>query len=356
MSCPPSARLEQMFPDMPSAFAEEGTLAHAMAARHLKNYIGEDYTEEEATIAVALGKYSDIECMQHASRYAGLVIAGFEEVRETTPDAKLFVEKELNLDAWVPDSFGTADAIIIADSVMDVYDFKYGAGVKVSARDNVQMMLYALGALSLYELDYGIEEVNMHIVQPRMDNYDVFDMKVPELKRWAETELRRGAMNAYLGRGECNEGDWCRFCKALGRCRQNVENAFIGLEFADKVVSPEEMARDILPRVPAIKRWVGVVTDEAQRMAERGERLDGYELRESRPRRAWADESALSEALANAGIDREEYMHKREMLSPAQLEKKIGKKKFAAIAEPFITLVPGKTTLVKIDDLDILKL
>lgn len=357
MSCPPSARLEQMFPDMPTSFAEEGTLAHAMAARQLKGYLGEPFVEEDEVIRAIGSNHDFMACVDHASAYAGSVIADFEELRKTTHDARLFVERELNLDCWVPDSFGTADAIIIADGVMHVYDFKYGRGVLVSADDNTQMKLYALGALSLYEVDFGVEEVWMHIVQPRMNNNSVARIDVMQLKRWAETDLRRGAMNAYLGRGECKEGEWCKFCKALGGCRQNANNALRGLEFADKVLSADELARDVLPRVPAIKQWCAAVTEEAQRMAERGEKIEGYELKEARPRRSWNDEAALSEYLADMGMEREEYMHKREMLSPAQLEKKIGRKKFAEIAERFVKLVPGNKTLVKINnDLDILKL
>lgn len=63
--------------------------------------------------------------------------------------------------------FGTGDCLIIANKTLYIIDLKYGRGVLVDAEDNPQMMLYALGALNIFDALYDIEEVEMTIFQPR---------------------------------------------------------------------------------------------------------------------------------------------------------------------------------------------
>ena len=51
----------------------------------------------------------------------------------STPDAVLRIEEKIDLTAYVPEGFGTGDAIILADGTLDIIDLKYGKGVPVSA-------------------------------------------------------------------------------------------------------------------------------------------------------------------------------------------------------------------------------
>ncbi len=80
------------------------------------------------------------------------------------------IEQRLDFSKYVPDGFGTGDCVIIADGTLHIIDFKYGQGVLVSAEDNPQMKLYALGALDLFDGIYDIEMVSMTIYQPRREN------------------------------------------------------------------------------------------------------------------------------------------------------------------------------------------
>lgn len=75
----------------------------------------------------------------------------------------VMVEQRLDFSAYVPDGFGTGDCIIIADEVLTVIDFKYGKNVLVSAKNNSQMMLYALGALDMFGILYDFREIRMVI-------------------------------------------------------------------------------------------------------------------------------------------------------------------------------------------------
>lgn len=59
----------------------------------------------------------------------------------------------------IPEGFGTGDLIVISDNVLEICDFKYGKGVKVSAEDNCILKLYAIGALNLFDSLYDIKTV-----------------------------------------------------------------------------------------------------------------------------------------------------------------------------------------------------
>ncbi|WP_144781843.1 DUF2800 domain-containing protein, partial [Macrococcoides caseolyticum] len=67
------------------------------------------------------------------------------------------VEKRLDYSAVAPEGFGTVDCLIIGGETLYVTDFKYGKGVAVSAEDNPQMKLYALGAYLEYSFLYPIK-------------------------------------------------------------------------------------------------------------------------------------------------------------------------------------------------------
>jgi len=112
---------------------------------------------------------------------------------------------------------------IIADKTLRIIDLKYGKGVTVSAIENRQMMLYALGAIREAQLYYDIQQVMMTIYQPRTDNVSNFSMSVSDLLSWAESELKPRAAMAYAGEGELVPGDHCMFCRAKVRCRAYAE-------------------------------------------------------------------------------------------------------------------------------------
>ena len=125
----------------------------------------------------------------------------------------VMVEQRLDFSKYVPGGFGTVDCVIVADDVLTVIDYKHGKGVPVSAENNSQMMLYALGALELFDSLYDIKEICMIIFQPRLENVSDSVISVSDLLDWAENELRPKAELAAKGEGEFCAGEHCRFCK-----------------------------------------------------------------------------------------------------------------------------------------------
>ena len=145
LECPPSAMLEKDMPDVTTEFAAEGSAAHEVAEFKVRTYLGEKNLKPPAT-----GHFNAAEIDRHTDAYLYYVIDKVEEIRKICKDALVLVEQRLDFSNYVKDGFGTGDLVIVSDDVIQVIDFKYGQGVSVSAEDNPQMKLYALGALNLY--------------------------------------------------------------------------------------------------------------------------------------------------------------------------------------------------------------
>ena len=150
LACTPSARLEEQFPDTTSEAAKEGTLAHELAELKVRNYFKpHDVSKRKLTFAIKKMKENplwDDEMLEHTDTYIDYI----RDVSIKLPtDPYVEVEKQVRFDSYVPEGFGTADCIMIQGETLFVIDFKYGKGVLVSAEENPQMMLYALGAYDL---------------------------------------------------------------------------------------------------------------------------------------------------------------------------------------------------------------
>lgn len=352
MNCGAAPRLEATVPDTESSYAQEGTLAHAYCARKLKDYLGLPTAAEEREIAELADMYHTGEMDEYTDAYAAIVLEKLNSARMVTRDARLLVETRLDFSAYVPEAFGTSDATIIADGCMEIIDFKYGKGVKVSAVNNPQMMIYALGAYEAYNFEYRIESVRMTIVQPRIDNLSEFEMTVPELLEWAENELRPKAAAAYAGDAPQSPGDWCQFCKVKCRCKALAGRAVaLSAEHRDPgLVAPDKMATDILPWLPIIKAWCASVEDYALQQALAGVSYPGFKLVEGRSNRRITDVEAVAAILAAEGYDPAEYMKPATLCGISDLEKMVGKKRFTALCADYIIKPQGKPALVSEDD------
>ena len=158
LTCTPSARLEQQFSDKAGTAAAEGTLAHSLGELIIryktKQIIKTKYEKKLAEIKA--DKLYEPAMFDHAEDYAVYVLEQFAAAQAHTKDALLFIEEKIDLTAYIPEGFGTGDAAVIADGVLDFTDLKYGKGVPVSAVDNKQMMLYGLGMLRKFDFLYDI--------------------------------------------------------------------------------------------------------------------------------------------------------------------------------------------------------
>lgn len=350
--CTPSVRLEEGVRDEGSDFAAEGTLAHAIASRKILETLGRPHDEQDREIGELRERYYSEEMEGYTDTYRSIVLEKFNEAKTRSKDAQLLVEVRLDFGAFLPDAFGTADAVIIADDLMEVIDFKYGKGVKVDADHNPQMMIYALGALDEFLLDYDIKRVRMTIVQPRIDNLSECGMMVGELTAWRTVTLKPAAEKAFAGVGDQVPGEWCQFCKVRATCSAIAEKArqICNEDFREARLISDEDIPGLLPLVPVLKGWLEDFASHALQRALDGATIKGYKLVEGKSNRQITDQDALLGALLVKGYQRDDLLKKPELKAIGELEKLVGKKAFAEIGKPWLVKPQGKPTLAEESD------
>lgn len=352
LNCTPAPHLEYGVEDKGSDFALEGTLAHAYCARRLKEMLELPHEEEDAEIAELHDRFYAKEMDEYVDYYVTTVWQKYLEASDKTRDAKLLVEVRLDFSKYIPESFGTSDAVIIADGMMEVIDFKYGKGVKVDAKDNPQMQIYALGAYEAFSDEYRIESVRMTIVQPRIDNVSVADISISDLVAWGYMILRPRAYMAYRGEGEQVPGEWCQFCKVKPRCKAIATKSMeIVRRFDDKdLLTKEDMENEILPALPVVRTWLDGIEKYALDQALSGVDYEGYKVVAGRSIRRITDAEAVSDVLSRNGYSTELFLKPRELRTITDLEKLIGRSKFSELCGEYIDKPQGKPTLVPVTD------
>lgn len=347
MSCTAAPQIEATMPEQTSAFAEEGTRAHALAERLARAAAGLPAKDGDAPQPCDAPE----EMVEAAEVYAHYVKETFLQAKETCTDAVIETEQRLDLTRWIPEGFGTADCIIIADGTMHVIDFKYGKGVPVYAEENKQMMIYALGALDWASVLYDIREVTMTIIQPRINNNSTWTVYAEDLEAWGDEILAPIARIAYEGRGEYKPTeDNCRFCKAAGSCKARADyflSLFDDNEETDKITPAA--AGEILAKAAGMKAWLEAIEKTVKDACLAGEELPGWKLVEGRTKRRYTDEEEIGKRLRAKKYKASEIYEKK-LLGISKLEKLVGKKKLAEICGDLIEKPAGAPTLVPESD------
>ena len=343
LHCPPSARLCEEYDDKGSNFAAEGTDVHALCEYKLRTALGMEAKDPTEDLS-----WYDAEMEESATGYVAFVMELVEEAKKTCSDPVILIEQRLDYSRYVAEGFGTGYCVIIADGTLHIVDFKYGRGILVEAEDNPQMMLYALGALELFDCLYDIDTVSMTIFQPRRGNVSTYTLPKADLYEWADTVLAPTAELAWSGEGEYHCGEWCQFCRAKADCREraNANMELAKYEFKQPPLLTDEEVEDILGRIDELIAWASDIRDYALQAAISGKHWTGYKLVEGRSNRKYTDERAVVAAVRAAGY--EPYEHK--VLGVTAMTTMLGKKQFNDILGGFVTKPQGKPTLVPDSD------
>lgn len=343
LECTPAARLELEFKDQESTAAAQGTAAHNLCEHKLKKAL---HIRSKRPVS----EFNDDEMEEHSDAYVEYVLEQLEEVKKNCKDPLVLIEERLDFSCYVPEGFGTADTIIIGDKNLHIIDMKYGQGILVYAEDNPQMKLYALGALASYESLYDIEEVTMHIFQPRRENVSAWTISVDELKKWAENDLKVKAKMAFEGKGEYLPGDWCTFCRAAVKCRARADEKLrlAQSEFKLPPLLTDNEIEEILSKLSDLTKWANDIVAYATDAAiNHGKEWSGFKVVEGRSNRKYKDEDKVAEvAKANGYKD----IYRTSLITLTEMEKLMGKQKFKDILGDFIIKPPGKPTLVPLSD------
>ncbi|MPQ44596.1 DUF2800 domain-containing protein [Clostridium tarantellae] len=350
LTCTPSAILEQEFEEEKSIFAEEGTLAHDISELYLSLYLG-IITKEDFNIQLKKLCESEYYCSEmdeYIKGYVDFCIERINNAKSKGEDDVILLEQKLDFSKWVPEGFGTGDLVVISDNALEIVDLKYDKGVAVSAKENTQMMIYALGAIYQFECLYDIEKVTMTILQPRLDSISTYDLTISELLNWAEEYVKPRANMAIKGEGKFCAGEHCRFCRARYVCRARATENLKVLKHDFKLPNllTDDEVCEILITVDHIQKWCSDVYDYALNQAETSsKKWSGFKLVEGRSNRKYKDEGKIIDTLKKAEFEKDK-ISKSSLLSITALEKVVGKKKFNELLGELIIKPIGKPTLV----------
>lgn len=378
LNCPPSARLQLLFPEETSVFAEEGSFVHELCEYKVKKHLHRRMKRPQSE------EFESEEAENNSDIYLQTIEEFEEQMKADHGSVMTLVEERLDFSNIVPQGFGTGDALLISPGELHVCDYKNGKGVFVDADHNSQMMLYALGAVRAYDSIFDFKTVSMTIIQPRLENISTFTISKQELLDWGE-KVKPIAKMAFEGKGEQKCGDWCRFCKAKAVCeaRKNeamalVNEEFVDLDAEDAVLAdsgsdgeatdltapyhpgtetpvfkqpglvPMEELEELLPTLNRISDWITAVFSFISSEAiQHGVKVHGYKVVQGRSKRIFSNTDAVVNAAEKAGYT---DIYKKQLLSLSEFEKMMGKKKFNEVLGDYVVKPPGKLTLVPESD------
>ena len=331
-----------------TTFTAEGTAAHALAELKLQFDTGK-ITKRKFNAQLKKFKseneYYSVSFEEFVDDYVGFV----NETINAYDDPEVELEQRVNFSDWVPEGYGTSDVVIMTDSVLHIVDLKFGKGVPVSAIENTQLMLYALGTYYEFNMAYDFETVRMTIHQPRLYDTSTYELSLTELLDWADNFVKPRAELAMAGEGDYTPSEKaCQWCPAKADCKaradMNLQNA-IKYDFADTNELEPEAISDILSQSKAIKKWLEDVEAYALTQArDKGQSFPGWKLVAGRSNRKITNADMAASILLDAGF--EEIYKPHELLTLTALEKMVGKKQFSELLEDLIIKPEGKPTLV----------
>lgn len=359
LTCTPSSRLEATLPEPKKApgqfdFSAEGTMAHSLAEirlRHNYNQIGiEEYQREYELIKThpIYKGYTEDERKDFEANVDNYVLYVRSQIGEG--DTPLF-EQRVDFSEYVPDGFGTADVVILSKHSIRVIDLKFGKGVPVSAVDNSQLRLYALGAYCKFKEEYPeIKEVQFTIHQPRLDSISSDGTTVEKLIDWANYFVKPKAKKAWAGTGEFLPGEHCQFCRAKATCRARADynNEIAKLDFRAPPLLSDEEINLVLLKASSVKAWVTDVENYAtQKAVEENIIPRGYKLTTGTTHRKLSDSAMAATVLMEKGFKEDDIFEPKSLKSVSKLEKLGQKGQIASILGDLIVRPEGAPKLVR---------
>jgi hypothetical protein len=355
LSCTPSAKLEATLPEQkrpPGAFdfSQEGTMAHSMAEAKLRYHfeqIGTEEYENEISTIKATPYYND----DFEANVDSYVLYVRSQIGEG--DTPLF-EQRVDFSDWVPDGFGTADVVILSKHSIRVIDLKFGKGIPVSAQDNTQLRLYALGAYSKFKEEFPeLKEVSYTIHQPRLDSISTDGTTISKLVDWANYFVKPKAKKAWSGAGEFLPGDWCQFCKAKAQCRDRSDynQELAKQEFKEPPLLTEEELVEVLAKAQDLRQWAVDVEDYALNKAITQQIIPkGFKLGTTVTHRKVTDQELAAKVLVEKGLPEDQIWEPKKIKSVPSLIKLGGKGQVEAWLGSLVQRPEGLPKLVRVKE------
>ena len=336
INCPGSVALVQkMPPQAENKYMAEGTALHAAIDR-LVSADGELPSD-------LLGKKFEGVVLDEA--HIDKLEFALRSLDEIDPERKMHYVTEVQVGFEGVEAlagvYGHTDLLGRIGSRAVVLDWKFGDGVIVEAQENPQGLFYAAAAMRTEATQWvfkDVTEIEIIIVQPFQIRRWV---TTPERVRDFERELVRAVQLSSRADAPLEIGDWCRFCTGKPICPKMNGAIDRAVHTKLEALSPDQIAQ-ALALADKLEPYINDVRRLAQERLEKNMPVPGYKLVPKQSRRQWADENKAAMALADVGLTSAE-MHKLELLSPAQMEKVLKKRKMALPDDLVVSVSSGNT-------------
>lgn len=351
MSCPGSVALSEQFHDTASQFAAEGTFAHSIREKCLKE--GKDAADFIGTTGVVEDWTFEVD-----AEMADFLQKGVDWVREQS--GQFLVEQRVDMQAWIKDCWGTSDCTIVHADRLTVLDLKYGRGVTVGADENRQLMLYALGAWAALddEARKAIKRVRLVIDQPRGQGgtWKEWECELAHILKFAEEAAAAALLTDDPDAPLAVTPKGCQFCPVGANAACPEQHRFfaemlgigkeeINLPAIDQL-TPERRSF-IIEHASLVKKWLESIHILQLDHAIKGLPTPGFKAVSTLGDRSWTNEETAEEFWKTKMAAKEIYNQK--LKSPAQMEKVAGTRNWKA-AQELITRPEGKPALVPLSD------
>jgi len=324
IKCPASVTKARGKRRAPTVYTTEGQAAHEVADMLIHGLPAPDtVTCDGVEVEVSEGMVDAVE------RYVGYV-----ETRKAGADI-FRTESVVTVPVLGGEKlYGTAD-VVAYDRVtenLEIVDLKYGRGVAVSAVNNPQLRIYALGAVNSIGAAYPIDTVQMTIIQPRTENtpgQNTEMIDVTALYAWRDTILFPAIVRIDADDQTETPGDHCRWCVRAGECSAlaNLAQYEARMTF-DQVttgLTNDDLA-EILNKAELVQAWIAQVQAEASQRLDHGQTIPGWKLVAKKGMEKWTDHDAALDELRHQFSDIIDEMVK--LRTPAQVKRVLKSRKY----------------------------
>lgn len=329
--CAGSVRLTMGTKDTTNSMAQRGTYIHLMGEALLTNDpkviigVGTTITDNYNKCTT----YQDANMVNEARAYSeyvkSLMVNGDEDTLIVESKVEIFPDIDLA---------GSVDACVISGSTLNVCDLKTGR-TPVSAENNSQLLLYAIGLLEDWSVFYEIDTIKLHIIQHNdmVKNTNSWECSVSDLIDFKDWIYER-AIAALQEDSECSPSpkacEWCAHankCKALlNLTMETLTGDFENLdEINPEIVTIDEVVK-VLEYKKMITKLISAYENRVLDTLLSGKKVEGYKLVKSDTRKSWVNETEAYEKL-KSWMKKDEFDNflNVKLITPTQAIKTLGK-------------------------------
>ena len=361
LNCPLSTLLNDGSSNEQSEASLFGTQCHELGAALISKSLNiVDYEKEEEPIEEIIKRLDMYtpEMQELADSYANYATNAVDFEKRRTGSAPLVVVEQFVEMPFDEDAGGTLDFGMISSyngGTLTIIDLKTGrlpvlAFNKDTGRFNTQLGLYALYFYKEYKDIYPVKNVRLVIYQPVISNVNDYEMPIDNLLEFERCVVMPAVERSNEESPEAISGAYCKYCSAKAICGQrSKDNSSVIADTGKKVeMLTDDEIEELLPKLDELIQYATDVKDFALKKAMNGHRWKGFKLVHAKTQRKIGNEEAVIKVLKENGYD--PYANQK-VASITELTKRIGKKKFNELVNPYVTIQEGSISLVPESDI-----